>query len=108
MGHITSRTEQLIHKYFAANANELIISLLCDEAGNNLPFHKNSTPLDLERIHFAILKLSSGKLDRLKSAIELAKSDWRDLLVAAGFENDLNAHSVWAENALNSEHDSVL
>ena len=32
---------------------------------------------------FAALKLSEGNLDRLREAIGLAKTDWRDLLMAA-------------------------
>ena len=107
MYQITSRTAQLIRKYFTEDEIEFVISLLCDEAGKNLPFCENSTPLSLERIHFAILKWSRGSLDELESAIEVAKTDWRDLLVRTGFGSDLNAHSTWAENVLNSEHNSV-
>jgi hypothetical protein len=41
------------------------------------------------------LKLSAGNIDKLKAAIELAKTDWRDLLVAAGFADDTTAHKRW-------------
>ncbi|HEX3601487.1 MAG TPA: hypothetical protein VHU84_15155 [Lacipirellulaceae bacterium] len=40
---------------------------------------------ELERFHFAALKLSDGKLDALVDAITLAQIDYRDLLMAAGF-----------------------
>ncbi|HEY2532393.1 MAG TPA: hypothetical protein VGJ20_31435 [Xanthobacteraceae bacterium] len=39
------------------------------------------------------LRLSEGKLDQLEHAIALAKADWRDLLMAAGFEHDVDAHT---------------
>jgi hypothetical protein len=38
-------------------------------------------------------------LDALIQAIELAQTDWRDLLVAAGFAVDVHAHELWLEDA---------
>jgi len=49
----------------------------------------------MDRIRFAALKLSKGDLERLQEAVRLAKIDWRDLLVAAGFANDINIHQSW-------------
>ena len=49
----------------------------------------------LERICFAVLKLSQGRLPQLQQAISLAKQDWRDALVAADFANDVKAHLSW-------------
>jgi hypothetical protein len=46
-------------------------------------------------VRFAALKLSEGRLDRLEEAIKLAQTDWRDLLVAAGFAHDVEAHLNW-------------
>ena len=69
--------------------------LLVEECGDNLPFQEKATELSLERIRFAALKLSGGDLPRLRQAIQLAKTDWRDLLVAAEFGNDVRAHETW-------------
>jgi len=71
---------------------------LTEECGRNLPFCENSTPQSLERIRFAALKLSAGDLMGLLEAIELAKADWRDLLMAAGFGEDVRAHEFWIPN----------
>jgi hypothetical protein len=49
----------------------------------------------LDRILLAILRVSGGDPARLESAIELAKRDWRDILVAAEFADDLLAHQRW-------------
>ena len=46
----------------------------------------------LERLQFAALKLSEGNLDKLDRAVALANRDWRDLLMAAGFGEDVDAH----------------
>jgi hypothetical protein len=51
--------------------------------------------IGLERCRFAALKLSCGQLEKLRGAIELAAKDWRDLLMAAGFGRDLEAHLRW-------------
>ncbi|MEU9301904.1 hypothetical protein [Streptomyces sp. NPDC048269] len=37
-----------------------------------------------ERIRAAIIVLAEGDIDKFRQAIELAKMDWRDVLVAAG------------------------
>jgi hypothetical protein len=45
------------------------------------------------------LKLSGGALNALQRPIDLAKIDWRDVLVAAGFGSDLSAHKSWWPDA---------
>lgn len=52
----------------------------------------------LERFRFAALKYSDGKLPLLEGAVQLAKEDWRDLLLAAGFGYDVEAHGRWEPN----------
>jgi len=49
----------------------------------------------LERFRFAALKYSDGNLPLLQSAVTLAQQDWRDLLVATGFANNVQAHRAW-------------
>ena len=65
------------------------------ECGDALPMQEHATPESLERIRFAALKLSGGTLEGLAEAIRLAKTDWRDLLVAADFADDVEAHLAW-------------
>ena len=48
-----------------------------------------------DRIPFAAIKLGGGDLGRLREAIQLGRTDWRDLLVAAGFADDVHAHERW-------------
>ena len=69
--------------------------ILVHECGSNLPSCGNATPASLERLRFAALKLSRGDLQRLRDATELAKVDWRDLLMAADFGGDVHAHERW-------------
>ncbi len=88
---MTTGTEQRVTILFGPNDIELVSSLLTDECGPNLTEY----PELLERIRFAVLKLSRGDLNALQRAIDLAKLDWRDVLVCAGFGDDIKAHESW-------------
>jgi hypothetical protein len=70
-------------------------AMLVSECGDNLPYAKELGSEGIERIRFAALKLSSGSLERLRESVWLAKVDWRDVLVFAGFGNDVQAHLHW-------------
>jgi hypothetical protein len=94
---LTPRTKTVVAHLFTPSKASFIEQLLVEECGSNLPLCKPSTPEGLERVRFAVLKLSNGNEDKLLEAILLAKRDWRDVLVWAGFANDLEAHNKWAE-----------
>jgi hypothetical protein len=76
-----------------------VTQLLVSLCGDNLPFAETLGPAGLERVRFGILKISGGSLDRLWSAVELAQSDWRDVLVGAGFDKDERSHLRWLADA---------
>jgi hypothetical protein len=86
-----SRLKALFSPSDQAEAEQLLVEL----CGSNLPFCENSDSASLERLRFATLKLSGGRLPELYSAVDLANTDWRDLLVAAGFAEDVEAHKAW-------------
>lgn len=91
---LTAKTRQHIAAIFPDD-QEIVADLLLKECGANLPFLENADPVRLERYRFAALRLSRGDLSKLDIVIELAKRDWRDLLVAAGFGEDTEAHLRW-------------
>lgn len=70
-------------------------TLLESECADNLPFCERLDSVGLERLRFAVLRLSAGSLHRLRREIGPAKLDWRDTLMAAGFGEDVNAHQRW-------------
>jgi hypothetical protein len=92
---LTNEVKFRIGILFRPDEREYASGLLAVECGNNLPFYANRTPADLDRVRFAALKLSDGDLAKLRKAVDLAKRDWRDLLMAAGFANDVHAHEEW-------------
>ena len=74
---------------------ETVTEMLTEEC--NAKRLRTTSADGLERIQLAVLKLSNGEVDKFLAAVELAQLDWRDVLVAAGFGNDLEAHLTWAE-----------
>jgi len=82
---ISEETEKRIALLFAPEDQQIVRTVLRDECGTNLPFLDNPEHPDIERIRFAVLKLSKGGLDKLAKAVDLAKIDWRDVLCGAGF-----------------------
>ena len=61
----------------AQAASELIEGL-----GSDLSMWKEVSHGD--RVELAALTYAAGDLDRLRQGVELARQDWRDLLVAVG------------------------
>ena len=58
----------------------------------------------VDRIMFAMIRLSAGSIDRLENiALPLFRTDWRDLLVAADFAHDIHAHETWLPRRFDSE-----
>lgn len=92
---LTPDTKSRLDALFSEDERALAETLLATECATNLPFLEKATPTDLERFRYAALKLSNGSIARLTEAINAAKKDWRDLLVAAGFADSLEAHRKW-------------
>ena len=94
MYQITSRVDAVIRKLFAAEDQGTVYQILLEECGDKLPLVKNLN--EIERIQLGILRMSMGDVTKFLEAAYTARRDWRDVLVAAGFGNDLEAHSNWA------------
>jgi hypothetical protein len=89
---ISEETERRIELLFGQGEREAVRAILRDECGHNLPFLDRAGSMALERVRIAALKLSAGNFDRLRGAVRLAQTDWRDLLVAAGFADRTDAY----------------
>lgn len=95
MAKLSPGTRKRISSLFHPRDREKAARLLREQCGNNLPLLEDLDELELERFRFAALKLSGGDLSILRKAIELGKTDWRDLLVSAGFGENIHAHEKW-------------
>jgi len=70
-------------------------AILENECGAEALSCKDWTPEQMERIRFAVVRLGSASPEALAKAVKLAQRDWRDLLMAAGFGENLEAHNKW-------------
>lgn len=93
-------TRALVEKIFSPKQVDEATRQLEEDCGNNLPGCENYNEVQMERFHFAAIKLSEGDLRKLHVAIDEARTDWRDLFMAAGFGYDVKAHEHWAEEIL--------
>ena len=100
MPGVSERTRQVVQEMFPAGQHEEVGWFLVAECGNNLPFFDDLDEVGLERVRFAVLKLSNGDLDALLGAIQGAQTDWRDTFMAAGFGHDVTEHDRWANDYL--------
>jgi hypothetical protein len=101
MTPLTAKVERIAKHIFRADLLITVLHILETECGTNLPLCDDSTPEGMERLRFAALKVSNGDMSLFREAIDLAKLDWRDLLVWAQFADDLDAHNQWAKSILN-------
>ncbi len=96
MARLSPETRRRVERLFdGAEQCEEAARLLDEHCGNNLAFPTQLDAHALERYRFAALKLSGGDLERLRQAVALARRDWRDLLMAAGFGHDIYEHERW-------------
>ena len=99
MTPLSLRTQMVVAILFPQSAADAE-QFLAEECGQNLPFCEKGTPESLERIRFAVLKIGNGDWTKFGQALDLAKRDWRDVLMWAEFANDLDAHQKWADQLL--------
>ena len=92
---LSHETQRRVAALFQGPEREMATELLVTQCADNLPLWVNTDQVGLERIQFAVLKMSQGDLGALRKAVALAQVDWRDVLVAAGFATSIKAHESW-------------
>lgn len=92
---LSDATEARLVRAFSSDAVQEARALLETDCAENLPLWNDYTPAGLDRLRIAAIKLSGGAIEGLVDALVLAETDWRDLLVSAGFGHDVKAHESW-------------
>ncbi|MEM7604732.1 MAG: hypothetical protein AAF411_05190 [Myxococcota bacterium] len=92
---LSARTLRIIETLFPEEEREAVAELLLTECSNTVAGCRDWRKPGLERLWISVLKLSDGDADKLLSAIDLARLDYRDLFMAAGFGHDTDAHLRW-------------
>jgi hypothetical protein len=89
---MNAEVEKRLEALFGPADRDQARTKLIEQCGENIPGWKMA---GLYRLHCAVLKLSDGELGKLQRAIDLAKIDLRDVLMAAGFGERVSAHESW-------------
>jgi len=92
---LSDETWKRVRILFDVDDYKEVVGLLETECSANLPSLDPLSAQLLERCRFAALKISGGDVGKLREALELANTDWRDLLVAADFAESTTAHLDW-------------
>jgi hypothetical protein len=92
---LSKETEKRLKLLFPPKEQDLVRTELLEECSNTLLGLEDVDGTTLYRLHFAVLKLSNGDFNKFRMAIQLAKTDLRDLLMAAGFGENVVAHELW-------------
>lgn len=92
MPPLTHRTMDVIARTYPREAQERARVLLEQHCSIRVLGCDDWSQEQMERIWLAALKVADGDVERLAEAVRLARTDWRDLLTAAGFGDNLDAH----------------
>lgn len=91
---LSAAVEAVLDRLFPEDSRAAIAALLLRDCGATLPLASDARLI--ERIRLAVLKLAEGDPAAVPRHLAIARQDWRDVLVAAGFGSDLQAHLAWA------------
>ncbi|KAB2925225.1 MAG: hypothetical protein F9K22_03800 [Bacteroidetes bacterium] len=96
---LTANTLAIVKRLFPSSGERAeVIRLLQNDCSDNV--WDRATPAEMERLWFSALKVSNGAMEGLVHAVAEAQTDYRDLLMAAGFGLDVEAHRRWGEMML--------
>ena len=84
----------VVEHFFHGDVRSAVTAVLLHECGFGLPLASGAELV--ERIRLAVLKLADGDADAVRDHAKAASLDWRDVLVAADFGDDIAAHVKWA------------
>jgi len=100
MEFITQSTRELVDVLFSEDMRDSVISRLENYCRWLHSYTNWETADDYERLCFAILKVGKGSEAKLDRSFQLARADYRDLLVAARFANSTTVHNDWYNRIL--------
>lgn len=95
---LSKRQIEVLEKLFPADSRGTAADLLAKKCGNSILLCDDHTSEQMDSIRLAAIKVSNGDISQLKLAIDLANTDWRDLLMCAGFGHEIDAHINWAQH----------
>ena len=91
---LSEAAEQRLQLVFAPEERREARRMLVYECGAGIE-QWGSDPAAYDRLRFAAMKASFGRIEGLRRAIAIAQTDWRDLFMEAGFGHDAREHERW-------------
>jgi len=88
---LSPKVEVRLFLLFPPDQQEQARTTLMNECGTDIPGWKNAV---LERFRCAALKLSDGTLGKSQGAVNLARVDFGDVLMAFGF-GEVDTYAAW-------------
>jgi len=97
---LSDRTTNVLETLIKEPLRTRVRKILVNEVGKTVPFCSGETPEGMDRIRFAVIKLTAEDVEKLDYAVKEAQTDWRDLLMAAGFGYSAKEHDRWYEKVM--------
>jgi hypothetical protein len=101
-----SLTKKLIENCCPLLHQQEISELLVLRCSTHLPGVSSGAEWDalIDRVQLAAIRGSNWNINQINENVNLANVDWRDLLMAAEFGEDLSAHKIWQRHALQAKN----
>ena len=93
-------TTNLIEALFNDPLMQRVVDALVNEVSDGIPFCSNETPEGMDGTRFAVTKLIAEDVKNFEYAAQEAKTDRRDLLMAAGFGYSVEEHNRWYQRVV--------
>ena len=71
----------MIEHDFPVDQQATAIQWVASECNRSLPLCENASDSEIRRIQAAVVNLSKGDISKLRYWIDVAKKDWRDVLI---------------------------
>jgi hypothetical protein len=97
---LSDRTENVLKAIIKESLRARVRKTLVTEVGKGIPFCEKETSAGMDRIRFAVIKLTAEDVKNFDNAVKEAKTDWRDLLMEAGFGYSIEEHNRWYDKIL--------
>ena len=92
---------RIVRRDFPESQVDVVAETLCEYGAEK--WHREGN-----RVKAAILRLANGKLDALRTAVEVAKREYRDVLVAAEYPEYGRRTNSSAHTLEGTERDQVI
>jgi hypothetical protein len=76
---LSPETEAIVNALFKLQERDEVVRLLVEECGNNISYAQAWDEYEFEDLRLCVLAVSKGNMKALRSAIEVVKSDFREL-----------------------------